>query len=326
MNLNSNTNKTTNIQNKTSTLPSLMQIHVPPPNNFVLKQPSPPIQLPKTLPSLQNRLQIKPTVPVKVSNKKSSNTSPPPSILTQTNGRNALQNRLKINVHDVNGGSGDHNSITTTPSPPPQIQNSNISKPVKFESKIMIPENMTPIEELEFLCKTKRIVKPDYKVFQIKLTKKFQCKVTVNGSAYSTYPIEFRTEYEAQSEAARIALDSVKTITIKKKFDTCLESTFNIGLKIFELIKDSPNGVFTKTIPEQFQDLYNQSLPENWFDIIFTFSELFSIDQGANNCFIVFANLSGGSGTSIPTQTGLNFEDNFKTFFCRFTIGSVRFR
>lgn len=116
--------------------------------------------------------------------------------------------------------------------------------------KISDIEQLPYVQAVAVYCREKRYGEPQYSYSRTK-ARKFTCKVTVGPAIYASYPNEFNTQGEAQSEAARIAIESIKEIEYHEKYPFCMDSVAEIANKILECI--SENGVFLKFIPQLFQ-------------------------------------------------------------------------
>lgn len=115
--------------------------------------------------------------------------------------------------------------------------------------KISDIEKMPYVQAVSAYCRQKGYAEPQYSYSQTK-ARKFTCKVTVGPVIYASYPNEFNTQSEAQTEAAHIAIENIKEIEMNE-IEVCMDSMAEIANKIFECI--SENGVFLKFIPQMFQ-------------------------------------------------------------------------
>lgn len=116
--------------------------------------------------------------------------------------------------------------------------------------KVSDIEQMPYVQAVGVYCRGKGYTEPQYSYSRTK-ARKFSCKVTVGQAIYSSYPNEFDTQADAQSEAARIAIENIKQIEHDEKYPVCMDSMAEIANKILECI--SENGVFLKFIPQLFQ-------------------------------------------------------------------------
>uniref|UniRef100_A0A336LXN2 CSON009704 protein n=2 Tax=Culicoides sonorensis TaxID=179676 RepID=A0A336LXN2_CULSO len=73
-------------------------------------------------------------------------------------------------------------------------------------------ENSNPINILEEYCKAKNISLPEYAYFRVKNNNsyKFQCRVRIEDTTYSTYPEDCDTKDKAQHLCALKAIESIK--------------------------------------------------------------------------------------------------------------------
>lgn len=116
--------------------------------------------------------------------------------------------------------------------------------------KISDIEQLPYVQAVSLYCRQKGFNEPQYSYSQTK-ARKWSCKVTVGKAIYACYPNEFNTQIEAQTEAAHIAIESIKEIEYLEKYPVCMDSVPEIANKILECI--SENGVFLKFIPQLFQ-------------------------------------------------------------------------
>lgn len=116
--------------------------------------------------------------------------------------------------------------------------------------KINDIEQLPYVQAVSVYCRQKGYAEPQYSYSQTK-ARKFTCKVTVGPAIYASYPNEFNTQIEAQTEAAHIAIESIKELEYREKYPVCMDSMTEIANKILECI--SENGVFLKFIPQLFQ-------------------------------------------------------------------------
>lgn len=116
--------------------------------------------------------------------------------------------------------------------------------------KINDIEKMPFVQAVSEYCRQKGFPEPQYSYSRTK-ARKFTCKVTIGPAIYASYPNEFNTQAEAQTEVAHIAIESIKEIEYNEKYPVCMDSMAEIANKILECI--SENGVFLKFIPQLFQ-------------------------------------------------------------------------
>ncbi|XP_062565094.1 tudor domain-containing protein 7 isoform X2 [Armigeres subalbatus] len=125
----------------------------------------------------------------------------------------------------------------------------------------------------------------------------------VNSSTYSTYPDDFANEFEGQFAAAQIAIENIKRDEEMNNYSVCLDSDYEIAVKIHELLMQCPHGMFSKNIPEAFREAHQLLLPDNWELIILSHPDLYSKEE-AQEKTIVFANTDAdGSRNSNPSIT-----------------------
>lgn len=161
----------------------------------------------------------------------------------------------------------------------------------------------TPVEMLYKYAKCNDYPRPMYTYFKLR-NKRIQCRVMVNGSTYSTYPDDFANEFEGQFAAAQIAIENIKRDEERNNYSVCLDSDYEIAIKIHELLMQCPHGMFSKNIPEAFREAHQSLLPDNWELIILSHSHMFSKEE-AQEKTIVFANVfeENESRNSAPSIT-----------------------
>lgn len=106
---------------------------------------------------------------------------------------------------------------------------------------------------LSTYCELKNFSPPKYKFYRIPKTTRLQCRVTVNGYIYSTYPNDFATEAEAKMDAAFNAFTQIKETQLKDKYPVCMDTDIELAIKVLECITAMTNGVFKDKIPQIFQ-------------------------------------------------------------------------
>lgn len=122
----------------------------------------------------------------------------------------------------------------------------NQMKNFKFDNSEQLPYE----QAISSYCRQKGYSEPQYSFSKTK-ARKYTCKVTVGPAIYASYPNEFNTQIDAQTEAARIAFESINEIEYREKYPLCMDSATEIANKMFECI--SENGVFLKFVPQLFQ-------------------------------------------------------------------------
>lgn len=75
----------------------------------------------------------------------------------------------------------------------------------------------------------------------------------VNGITYSTYPNDYISISAAKLEAARCALEQLKLASEQPMYEVCMDPDSEVAMKLFDVLKDSPNGIFLRNIPDMFQ-------------------------------------------------------------------------
>lgn len=243
----------------------------------------------------------------------------PPAPLPTLPGQKTLQDRLK-NKQQVDSSDLEKAARVVTPQSP--IKSSNDIEPKSptsttpltpaattytARSKEPFSWNQpmaTPVEMLYKYAKCNDLPRPMYTYFKLR-NKRIQCRVMVNGSTYSTYPDDFTNEFEGQFAAAQIAIENIKRDEERNNYSVCLDSDYEIAIKIHELLLQCPHGMFSKNIPEAFRKAHQLLLPDHWELIILShYSHMFSKEEAQENT-IVFANAyeENGAPNSTPSIT-----------------------
>uniref|UniRef100_A0A1Q3F7N2 Putative tudor domain-containing protein 7 n=1 Tax=Culex tarsalis TaxID=7177 RepID=A0A1Q3F7N2_CULTA len=249
-------------------------IRPPPPQQMILTPPSTPLAQLPTLPgkSLQDRLkknqQVDSVDLEKAAKVITLQTTPPrvPELKAQT-------------------------SVPSHPLTPPAT-NSAAKEPFSWNDP-----NATPVELLVQYAQQNGFSRPIYKYLRLK-NQRFQCRVTVNGSTYSTYPADYANEFECQFAAARTAIENIKRDEKRNNYSVCLESDFEIANKLYELLLNCPTGMFSKKIPDAFLEAHQSLLPENWeSEIMLSRPRMFYKEEVSQQALIYFA-VVGENGSS----------------------------
>ncbi|XP_019536103.2 tudor domain-containing protein 7A isoform X2 [Aedes albopictus] len=220
----------------------------------------------------------------------------------------------------------DHRSVNSrlqvtkdvVPTSPP-VQKMPKSYPVRdvppsFDDPIIVPTPVAPLrtipgqKTLQDRLKSKQQVDSsdlEKAARVVAANKPSNVEPKVNGSTYSTYPDDFSNEFEGQFAAAQIAIANIKRDEEINNYSVCLDSDYEIAIKIHELLLQCPHGMFSKNIPEAFRRAHQLLLPDHWELIIMSqYSHMFSKDEVQENT-IVFANAyeETGSSNSSPSIT-----------------------
>lgn len=75
----------------------------------------------------------------------------------------------------------------------------------------------------------------------------------INGVTYSSYPQDFETIREAKLYTAGIALQRLRELDVEEQYPICMDLNSELVLKLYDCLKDSPNGMIERYIPEHFQ-------------------------------------------------------------------------
>lgn len=243
---------------------------------------------------------------------------PIPVTLPTIPGQKTLQDRLKIkqqidssdlekaarvitvhtpanNASDIEPKSPTSNPVT----PVATTQTARSKEPFSWNQP-----TATPIELLYRYAKCNDLDRPIYTYYKLR-NKRIQCRVMVNESTYSTYPDDFANEFEGQFAAAQIAIENIKRDEERNNYSVCLDSDYEIAVKIHELLTQCPHGMFSKNIPEAFRQAHQLLLPDHWELIIMSqYAHMFSKEEAQENT-ILFANphVENDSSNSSPSIT-----------------------
>jgi hypothetical protein len=75
----------------------------------------------------------------------------------------------------------------------------------------------------------------------------------INNTSFSTYPIEYSSESEANLKSAQAAVEQLQREELKNKYPVIMDSDFDIALKLLECLKKFVNGIISTHIPELFR-------------------------------------------------------------------------
>uniref|UniRef100_A0A182NSX1 Tudor domain-containing protein 7 n=1 Tax=Anopheles dirus TaxID=7168 RepID=A0A182NSX1_9DIPT len=218
-------------------------------------------------------------------------------------GKKSLQDRLKLNqeVADEDLQTVDKlqssSPVTELPKPSFQKRTTSPPAPVVAADKSNVAytadagvfswddPNATPVELVMKYSMQKGYARPEYGYYKLK-SGRYQCLVTVNGSSYSTYPDDYVSQFEGQFAAALIAIEAIQRDESRQLYSVCLDTDREVAHHIHELLSSCPHGMFSKNIPDAFQETHRALLPDHWFAII---------DQHANQLFV----LEDGPGDTI---------------------------
>lgn len=125
---------------------------------------------------------------------------------------------------------------------------------------------------------------PVYKFF--KVGRRFQCKVTINGTVYRTYPNDYATEQESKSAVAQLAIDAIRR-NETRQYEVCPGTDVEIAAKIYDLLLPCQYGMLLDNIPKAFRDAHGSLLPKHWKLIVQ--SRLFKTEEIPSHSWNVFA-------------------------------------
>uniref|UniRef100_A0A1A9UVJ1 HTH OST-type domain-containing protein n=1 Tax=Glossina austeni TaxID=7395 RepID=A0A1A9UVJ1_GLOAU len=148
---------------------------------------------------------------------------------------------------------------------------------------------MEAINELAQYCVGYGYSQPIYKVLRNKYPiPSYSCQVHINDSIFSTYPLQYESEYLAQEACAKIVLEKFKVRDHKKPLPSCTFTDTELINKLYTELLDRHSGIFVKNLPEWFESTFHQSLPENWWTLMQTSSKFYT-EMEYQNALIVYA-------------------------------------
>ncbi|EDS31072.1 conserved hypothetical protein [Culex quinquefasciatus] len=237
--------------------------------------------------------------------------SPPVVPLPTLPGKKSLQERLKINQQvdsvDLEKAAKVVAPQTSPPRAPELSQQTSVSsQPVTPPATNVVnaakepfqwnDPNATPVELLVQYAQHNGFCRPIYKYLRLK-NQRFQCRVTVNGSTYSTYPADYANEFECQFAAARTAIENIKRESERNNYSVCLWTDYEIAVKLYELLLNCPSGMFSKNIPDAFLEAHQSLLPDQWESEIMLARPRMFYKEEVSQASIYFA-VAGENGSS----------------------------
>ena len=134
------------------------------------------------------------------------------------------------------------------------------------------------IKELKKLCQTRGLPEPVFKTSSMS-NKKFVSVVIVGEKRYRVFPNEYPTDFMAENEVSKIALEDLKknqdgSIQVKDATKatavsaganrTSVQDLAVLVDKIVKLVGDRTNGIWSTQIDVLYKRKYNTSLPPGW--------------------------------------------------------------
>lgn len=170
----------------------------------------------------------------------------PPTLMKST----SVQDRLAVIKRSV---SSEEDKSQQSSVADDSVQESSSTKDIPLEW--WATENMSVVARLEQYCSLKQLPPPDYTYFKVKEGKqyKFQCRVTIEDSTYSTYPEDFDTKDKARIVCAARAVDSIKLRQGMTQYPLFDGDSYELVCKIFDIVSAHTTGVFFKEIPNLFR-------------------------------------------------------------------------
>lgn len=132
---------------------------------------------------------------------------------------------------------------------------------VSEETNIVIPlewwttGDFSNVKRLEEYCRVKRFLPPDFKYFKVRNGRhyKYQCRVTIEGETYSTYPEDFNTQEQSRDSCASIANRNFKQQEELSQYPIFEGGPQEIASKIYDVVNEHDTGVFLREIPNLFR-------------------------------------------------------------------------
>jgi len=121
-------------------------------------------------------------------------------------------------------------------------------------------------DKLRRLVEVRQLAKEIYSSNKLKNGKFIGC-VEIDRRKISCYPDEFDTEEKAFEEAAKLALEELDEKYKGKDATRQLPITSDsrtMTRRILELVQKKPSGCWSEAFPQQYEDEYGESLPEEW--------------------------------------------------------------
>lgn len=191
----------------------------------------------------------------------------PPALRSQAPGQNVA---IRQSMQPSYPAPSMTTSVTISASRPTNLQ---IPQPSLSSTKptLSLPLNnvRTSRDRLRRLVEYRQLGKETYTSTKVK-SRKFVGCVEVEKKKYSCYPNEFNTEEEAFEEAARLALEELEEKFKGKdarKLPTTTDSRV-MTFRILEMVKKFATGCWSEAFPQQYEDEYGESLPENWVQLV----------------------------------------------------------
>ncbi|XP_037947312.1 tudor domain-containing protein 7-like [Teleopsis dalmanni] len=206
----------------------------------------------------------------------------------------SIQNRLKI--------SAPQNTVQTT------IDTHNVqNKPNNLKHSLPSPENSgqsiaaikraalrvlnekNPLESLFEYCALCNYESPQYSVSKSKFEKNYQCRVTINGFIYFTYPTDYPTEMLAKIGCAIKAIEQIKAAEYRRPMRPCTITDYEFIERLHADLSLHPHGMFSNKISEFYELKYKETPPEHWWSLVTVNVNKFLIEKIQSETVIVFA-------------------------------------
>lgn len=128
---------------------------------------------------------------------------------------------------------------------------------------------------------------------------KFMSTVVIGESRYRTFPNEYPTSEMAENAVAKLALEALKktgdsssvlTPPMSPSGDAANDDLSQMVDRIWSLVKEKPNGVFSTQIGVEYKRKFNEELPQGWPERIGQNAKI-KVEPGVGNgMFIVLPN------------------------------------
>lgn len=166
----------------------------------------------------------------------------------------------------------------------PRSSNSQILGFEERMGQLEIDIGRDPLGELFAFCSSRGFAEPQVEIYRRKVV---VCRLTVCGKTYFEYNDD--NEAAARQKVAKTALTALKIAERRKAYPIIKESNHEVAVRLHELLLKFPSGVVEKSLQEIFQQSTGMSLPDNWTDVITTYTRFFSLDSGPL-AHVVYAN------------------------------------
>ncbi|XP_055939248.1 tudor domain-containing protein 7A-like [Argiope bruennichi] len=212
-------------------------------------------------------------------------------------------------IDDESYNQYNGNRIQNTPRP--LLSRNNFGRLDRFKQQL---ENArTNKEYVEIYAKANGYNFKYKTIFCGQKKKGFVSNLELDKKTYQSYPEVARTEEEAEEIAAKAAVEDIKSNTdsLASLPETPISNAGEIQIllsRIEEIVYSKPTGMFINGIVREYENKFNESLPNGWMDILRQSSVVImeevavkfgKVPDGTN--FIVKVN-KNSSGSTTPSE------------------------